>query len=222
MRSLISGVIFSLFISIGTVSQAAIEVTATHRLPNPIGGTFALPFNNNGTAVQPFRIAQTFTAEVDGWLHSASVAAASTSPTPSGLSIAVTSFTGGQPGTILATAPALGVHVNGRFSPLTALNAVADFGGSQVLLEANQKYALLFVPAPNRDFFVLGDQTIGTSRNYAGGEAMRSVSGAPFVSLPIGEIVFEVTVTTIPEPTGAILLALASFGAVLRRFNFCN
>jgi hypothetical protein len=220
MRAFIPGVIIMLLAISAATSHAATEITATHRLPNPVGATFALPFIDNGTAVPPFRIAQTFTAEVDGWLHSASVAAASTNSNPSGLSIAITSFAGGQPGVVLASAPAVGLHVNGLFNPLTALNAVADFNGSQVMLEANQKYALLFVAAPNRDFQVLGDQTIGTTRNYTGGEAMRSVSGAPFVSLPIGEIVFEVTVTTIPEPAGVILLSVASVGALLSRFSF--
>jgi hypothetical protein len=206
-----------LLMSVGLVAEAATEITATYRLPSPPFTTFAIPFGNTGITPPAVRATQTFTAERDGWLHTASFTAASLDANPAGLSLAVTSLIGGQPDTILATAPLQGLYTMGVFSDITALNASADFTDSHVMLEANQQYALLFVADRlNSHFQVLGHQTVGTPYHYAGGELLRSASGEPFVSLPIGELMFEVTVATIPEPTTLALGLLAAAACFVR------
>jgi hypothetical protein len=136
---------------------------------------------------------------------------------PTGLALAVTALDNGQPGTILASAPLQGLYVNARFTDITALNAVADFDDSQVVLAAQQQYALLFIAERDPSSYqVLGDQTAGTQRQYAGGQILRSASGAPFQTLPGGDLVFEVTVEAIPEPT-TLGLALMGWAWLWRR-----
>jgi len=184
-------------------------ITAINRLPDPVGATSAIPFGNgNGSDV---RIAQTFTSEVEGRLLSASVRAVSLDPDPTGLQLAVTTLENGQPGTILTTSPLQGLYVNGRFTDIEVLNAVANFDDDQVILEEQQQYALLFVAErfPS-SFQVLGDQTVGTDREYAGGEILRSRSGEPFEMLPGGDLVFEVIVKTIPEPRTLTLVLIGA------------
>jgi hypothetical protein len=221
MRTLISSVIFTLLGTFPAASHAATEITATYRLPPLPQTLFAVPFGNTGITPPAVRVAQSFTAEVGGWLNSVSVAAASLDLDPSGLSIAVTSLTDEQPGTILATAPLQGLYDKGVFTDVKSLNATADFSGSQVMLEANEKYALLFIADRlNGHFNVLGHQTVLTPYGYPGGAILHSTSGAPFITLPIGELMFEVTVTTIPEPTGLMLLSLAGLSSLSRRFRF--
>jgi hypothetical protein len=214
MRYLISRFLLcAILTSTGVIAEGATLVAATNRLPDPFGATFAVPFDNHGGAGVPplIRIAQTFTTEVGGRLLSVSVTAASLDSDPTGLQLAVTALNNGQPGTILATSPLQGLYVNGRFTDIKVLNAVADFDGSQVMLAAQQQYALLFVAERHQSSYqVLGDQTAGTQRQYAGGELLRSMSGMPFQFLPGGDLVFEVTVEAIPEP---ITLTLALIGA---------
>jgi hypothetical protein len=208
MRYLLSRILlFVILISVEITSEGATSITATNRLPDPVGTTFAIPFGNNGgTDV----IAQTFTAEIKGRLLSASVTAASLDPDPTGLQLALTALENGQPGAILAAAPLQGLYVTGRFTDIEVLNAVANFDADQVMLEDQQQYALLFVAErfPS-SYQVLGDQTIGTNREYIGGAILRSRSGEPFVMLPGGDLVFEVTVEAVPEPSTLLTLALA-------------
>lgn len=220
MRVLIGGVSFILVVAMAQASDAATEITATYRLPALPQTLFAIPFGNTGINPPAVRVAQTFTAEVGGWLDTVSVATASLDLNPSGLSVAVTSLIGGQPGTILATAPLQGLYVAGVYSDVESLNATADFSGSQVMLDANEQYALLFVAERlNGHFNVLGHQTVLTPYGYAGGAILHSTSGASFITLPIGELMFEVTATTIPEPTGLALLSIAGLGPLFRRFR---
>lgn len=223
MRSFISSIgLLAFLISLGSSSQAATEITATYRLPPLPVTAFAIPFGNTGITPPAVRAAQTFTAEMEGWLHSASFTAASLDLDPSGLSVAVTSLSGRQPGAILATSPLHGLYIKGHFDDITVLNATADFTGSQVMLETNQQYALLFIANRlNSHFQVLGHQTVGTPYHYAGGELLRSASGASFESLTIGELMFEVTVTTIPEPSTLVfgLVGMAAWCAQRRWWN---
>lgn len=223
MRTFIFGIGLLAFLSsVGPSSQAATQITATYRLPPLPVTAFAIPFGNTGITPPAVRAAQTFTAEMEGWLRSASFTAASLDLDPSGLSVAVTSLSGGQPGAILATSPFHGLYVKGHFNDITVLNATADFAGSQVMLETNQQYALLFIAERlNSHFQVLGDQTVGTGRDYPGGEILRSANGEAFVSLPIGELMFEVTVTTIPEPSTLVfgLVGTAAWCAQRRSRN---
>ncbi len=218
MRYLCSRLLLLLILmSVGATTEAATEIAATYRLPDPIETTFAVPFGNNGGAAIPvFRIAQTFTAEVSGRLLTASVTAASLDVEPTGLQLAVTALENGQPGSILATSPLQGLHVNGQFSDIDVLNAIAHFSGDQVVLQSQQQYALLLVAERlNSNFQILGDQTSGTGRSYPGGEILRSRSGTPFVIIPNGELAFEVTVETIPEPmtlTLSVIGTAASWG----------
>ncbi len=208
MRYILSGVLVAVVLtSIGMTSEGAMLITATNRLPEPVGATFAIPFGRSGTEIPPaIRVAQTFTAEVGGRLQSASVTAASLNADPTGLQLAVTALENGQPGTVLAMSPLQGLYVNGFFTDIDALNAVADFDVDQVMLEEQQQYALLFVTERHPiNFQALGKQTIGTDRQYAGGELLRSLSGEPFLTVPTGDLAFEVTVETIPEPMALIL-----------------
>jgi hypothetical protein len=214
IRYLFSRVVLCVILtSMGVTSKGATLITATNRLPDPVDVTFAIPFGNNGDIDVPpvTRIAQTFTAEVGGRLLSASVTAASLDADPTGLQLAVTALEDGQPGTILATSPLQGLYVNGRFTDIEVLNAAADFVGDQVVLEDQRQYALLFVAERlQSNYQVLGDQTIGTVRQYAGGEILRSTNGGPYLLMPVGDLVFEVTVEMIPEP---MTLTLALIGA---------
>jgi hypothetical protein len=220
MRVHISGVIFALVVAMARVSNAATEITATYRLPALPQTLFAIPFGNTGITPPAVRVAQTFTAEVGGWLNSASVAAASLDLDTSGLSVAVTSLVGGQPATILATAPLQGLDDAGVYSDVESLNASADFNSSQVMLEANQQYALLFIADRlNGHFNVLGHQTVLTPYGYSGGAILHSTNGASFITLPHGELMFEVTVNTIPEPTGLALLSIAGIAPLFHRLR---
>jgi hypothetical protein len=214
MRSKLSIALICIVLnSVNVISEGAPLITATNRLPTPGSGTFAVPFGKSSAADDPaaIRVVQTFTTEVGGWLHSASVTAASLNADPTGLQLAVTAWENGQPGTVLATAPLQGLYVNGLFSDLKVLNAVADFAGERVVLDEQQQYALLFVTDRHPiNYHALGAQTIGTSHQYTGGELLRSQNGGPFLTLPTGDLLFEVTVEPVPEPTA---LALALFGA---------
>jgi hypothetical protein len=215
MRYIASRILlFVILTSVGVTSEGATLITATNRL-DPAFATFAIPFGYNGNPdVPPLdRIAQTFTAEVGGRLLSASVTAASLDADPTGLHLAVTALENGQPGTILAASPLEGLYVNGHFLDFEVLNAVADFADDQVLLEDQQQYAPLFVAErfPS-SYQVLGKQWNGTEGQYAGGEILRSTSGGPFQMLPGGDLVFEVTVEIIPEPSSCFLLACSALG----------
>src|SRR5688572_4868594 len=98
MRRLSSCILlYSIFALAGAASHGAAFITATNRLPNSVGGTFAIPFGRSGTEVPPaIRLAQTFTAAVGGRLLSASVTAASLNADPTGLQLAVTAVENGQ------------------------------------------------------------------------------------------------------------------------------
>jgi hypothetical protein len=218
MRYIFSRVLVGVMLtSMGVTSDGATLITATNRLPDPVGATFAIPFGRSGTEVPPaIRVAQTFTAAVGGRLLSASVTAASLNADPTGLQLAVTAVENGQPGAILALSPLQGLYVNGFFSDIKSLNAAADFDVDQVMLVEQQQYALLFVTERHPiNFQALGKQTIGTDRHYAGGDLLRSMNGEPYLTVPTGDLVFEVTVETIPEPaalTVALICAAVSWG----------
>ena len=128
-------------------SEGATSITATNRLPDPLGVTITIPFGNytENDVLPEDRVAQTFTAEIGGRLLSVSMSVASFSPDPGGLQLAITTLENGQPGTILATAPFQGLDVNGGFTDIEVLNASANFASDQVMLENQQQYALLFV-----------------------------------------------------------------------------
>lgn len=206
----------ALLICMATVAEAASQIAAANRLHAPIAGTFAVPIDSNSSV----RIAQTFTTEIGGQLLSASVTAVSLDADPTGLQLAVSPVDNGQPGAILASAPLQGLYTNGRFTALDVPNAVADFGGTQIILTAHQQYALLFVASrPQSSYQVLGDQTIGTQRQYAGGQLLRSIGGMPYSTLPTGDLVFEVIVDAIPEPMSLTLVALAAACCWPRRLS---
>lgn len=193
--------------SAGMATASAGVISATHRLPTPVGGTFAIPLDASNPGV---RIAQSFTAEAGGLLEKISFAAVSLDNNPTGLRLALTTLVSGQPGPILATSPLVGLHTNGSFTDITTLNAVADFSAEQIILEASEEYAILFVPQRRAaSFQVLGDQTVGTSRDYIGGVILRSTGGDPFQFLPGGDLVFQVTVAAVPEPAASFLFVFA-------------
>ena len=215
MRSLSTRVlIFVILISVGVTSEGATSITATNRLPDPARLVFVIPFGNytENDVLPEDRVAQTFTAEVGGRLLSASMTVASLSPDPSGLQLVITTLENGQPGTILATAPLQGLDTNGRFTDIEVLNASANFESDQVMLENQRQYALLLVAEQfPSSYQVLGGQTRGA---YAGGDILGSRRGELFeITPPILDLVFEVTVETIPEPTALTLATLALIGA---------
>ncbi len=163
---------------------------------------------------------QTFTAEVGGSLLSVAVSAASVDQNPAGFQLAVTKLQNGQPAEILAISPLQGLSINGRLNDITVLNAVAQFGESGVLLQAQQRYGLLFI-ADRRpsNFYVFGFQTSDAARQYAAGEILRSVSGASFQSFPpISDLAFAVSVQAIPEPS-VLALALFAIAAIWVRVH---
>ncbi len=218
------GLLFVTLISVGVTSEGPTSITATNRLPDPVGVTIATPFGNyiENDVLPEDRIAQTFTAEVGGRLLSASMTVASLSPDPSGLQLAITTVENGQPGTILATAPLQGLYTNGHFTDIEVLNAIANFESDQVMLENQQQYALLFVAEQfPSSYQVLGGQTISTEGAYPGGDILGSRSGELFEILPpVVDLLFEVTVETIPEPTAltlALIGAAAGWGRGQRR-----
>ncbi len=204
-----------LLFATGLTLATANVITATHRLPTPVGGTFAIPLGTSNPGVQ---IAQTFTAETDGKLQTVSIAAVSLDRDPTGLQLAVMTLVNGQPDAVLGSSPLAGLDVDGRFSDITMLNAAADFSAQYIVLQAQQQYALLFVPQRAlASFQVLGDQTAGTGRDYAGGEILRSTGGNPFQLVPGGDLAFEVAVIAVPEPTTSILFITLVAGCGLRR-----
>jgi len=214
MRYLSSRVLlFVIFTSMGVLCEGATLITATNRLlPGSPSVPIVFHFSNGGR-----RLAQTFTAEVSGRLLSVSMTVASVDRDPTGLQLAVTALENGQPGLILATSPLQGLYVNGRipFSDIEVLNAVADFDDDQIILEAQQQYALLLVAVriPS-SFSVFGSQAIGPESTYTGGEILHSRRDEPFQTLPV-DLLFEVTVETIPEPmtlTSALIFAAAALG----------
>jgi len=101
----------------GVTSEDATLITTTNRLPDPVGATFAITFGNHGgtDVLRAFRIAQTFTSEVEGRLHIDAMTVASLDPDPTGLQLAVTALENWQPGTILAISRLQGLYVNGSF-----------------------------------------------------------------------------------------------------------
>jgi hypothetical protein len=172
-----------------------------------VGGSFAIPIGKSNPGVQ---ISQTFTAEIGGTLQAVSIAAVCTDRDLSVLNLAVASLINGQPGAVLASAPLTGLGINGQFPDIKTLNALADFSHQQVVLQPEQQYALLFIPnISSASFQVLGDQTVGTTRDYPGGQILRSVGGNPFQLFPGGDLVFEVVVTPVPEPAALYLMLMA-------------
>lgn len=219
--------LIAIFTSLGTTSQGATLITATNRVPNslPQPGVTTIATSNFGSSGNPSvppvtQYAQTFTAEVAGRLASASVAAVSLDSDPTGIDLAITALENGQPGAFLAIAPLLGLDINGHFDDIQVLNAVADFAGSNVTLAEQEQYALLFVAQRYPNYYqILGKQTVFDPQyQYPGGDILLSRNGDPFQVLPpIVDLVFEVTVETVPEPATLALVLVAGWNLHCRR-----
>lgn len=212
------------------VAHAGLLVTAAYRLPNPPETTFAAPIVGPSVlgAVPPRRYLQSFKAIHGGELAGVAVSAVTFGQDPAGLSVSVTRMANGQPSEVLATAPLSGLWTDGRFVDPQQLNATADFRALGVTLTASERYGLLFsTDRRNGNYQVLGGHRGGNVGpnpalnldRYTDGALLLSVNGEPFQGPPFGDVFFEVTLETIPEPGSAMLglLVVATLAALGRR-----
>jgi hypothetical protein len=154
--------------------------------------------------------AQTFTALQSGELASISVGLMRNGPQlPSQILVDIRLTSGGQPGSILATAsiPTTSIGLTSSY-PFTA-----DFSAYHVTLSAGSLYALS-LRAPDGD---LGHaMAAGSGDNYPGGGSYyTSDSGHSWIQQTGYDLTFAVT--AVPEPSATALTALAGLILLLTR-----
>ncbi len=194
-------------------AEAAIVTAASHRATEPRDATLAAIVELLGVPSMPIdrQIAQTFVAGTAGTLQSISVTAGARNGAPVvdaiGLSVSMTTFTNGQPGVLLGSAPVQNVAVVPSGTPFPAtdvLQAVADFTPQNIQLEAGRTYAMVFSAEAYQDSFMI----LGNQLKYPTGEMGGNQPTGRFNFTPVADIFFDVKVEALPEPTTASLAAM--------------
>lgn len=192
-------------------TNAALLTTASHKLPSTATGWFSAGAGKalDGGTIFDNRLAQTFTSTVSGTLQTVSFIATRYTSTNADLRVSLTALTNGQPTpeltTVLLEVDSFEVgSLSGR--PDT-FNVSADFSMQDVLIEAQQEYAIVFLSdTADANYRIYGDRS-----GYSGGTSLDFQNSGPFEeSTSASDLFFEVVVKTIPEPTTATLLALTA------------
>lgn len=203
-------------------------VTAANRATAPTDANTAAVVEITGSPEEQFdrQLAQTFLAETTGTLKRVAVTAGARAGAAQndglGLRMSIASFDPqtGQISEMLSSAPVEEVETlpgfGGPFSQPDVLQALADFESARIELRAGSSYAMIFSAERFGDsFFILG----GTLPDYEKGLIAGRLNDEPFLFRPITDLFFEVTVSTVPEPS-TLLMAFAPLAlGVYRRRN---
>jgi hypothetical protein len=219
--STVTAALFSVAI-LGSSADAALISTASHRGIAPLEFSFGAIVERLGVPATPVdrRLAQTFVPEASGDLRTISVTAGARGGVPVdaiGLTLTLATFADRQPGAVLGSVPVQHVQVSpsfgGAFSAPTVQQAVADFAGKGLALEAGETYAMIFSADSFSDSFLI----IGGQFTYPSGTMGFSRPSGVFGYSAVQDIYFDVTVEAIPEPAATTLAVLIGASLTARR-----